>query len=265
MIQEAVLGERGLRWQRRFFVELHYCAACGKPFQRSRRFNDACKYCSPACARSLIGLAFSNRPCARCGEPFTPTGSGSRECAACKGGLRCPVYFPLCEECGALFTARGKTAKCCKPCLPERARRGMRDIYRKPPEPVRKTCAFCRAEFVDRPAAYIAGKRRAARTAFCSDACSKHAAKQRRRMRERAAFVEYVSLTVLMKRDGGVCQLCHKRVGNNAVPAPLAPTIDHIVPLAAGGLHEYRNVQLAHFACNSLRGAAGAAQLRLTE
>jgi 5-methylcytosine-specific restriction endonuclease McrA len=35
------------------------------------------------------------------------------------------------------------------------------------------------------------------------------------------------------------------------VPHPLAPTIDHVIPLARGGWHAPDNVQAAHFLCNS--------------
>ncbi|MEO3856223.1 HNH endonuclease signature motif containing protein [Acrocarpospora sp. B8E8] len=32
-----------------------------------------------------------------------------------------------------------------------------------------------------------------------------------------------------------------------------APTLDHVIPLAKGGLHEPGNLQLAHFICNSTK------------
>lgn len=32
-------------------------------------------------------------------------------------------------------------------------------------------------------------------------------------------------------------------------------TLDHVVPLARGGEHSYRNVKLAHPLCNSRKGA----------
>jgi 5-methylcytosine-specific restriction endonuclease McrA len=41
---------------------------------------------------------------------------------------------------------------------------------------------------------------------------------------------------------------------DSKVPDRLAPTIDHIVPLARGGTHEPSNVQSAHFICNALKG-----------
>lgn len=39
------------------------------------------------------------------------------------------------------------------------------------------------------------------------------------------------------------------------MPDRLAPTLDHIIPLAAGGTHEPSNCQCAHFSCNSAKGA----------
>jgi 5-methylcytosine-specific restriction endonuclease McrA len=38
-------------------------------------------------------------------------------------------------------------------------------------------------------------------------------------------------------------------------PAPDAPVIDHLVPLAAGGAHHEGNWQTAHFYCNTAKGA----------
>lgn len=56
------------------------------------------------------------------------------------------------------------------------------------------------------------------------------------------------------KRDGWTCQICHEPVDPDAVvPAPLAPTIDHKIPLAAGGEHAPHNWQCAHFQCNSAK------------
>jgi len=38
------------------------------------------------------------------------------------------------------------------------------------------------------------------------------------------------------------------------VPHPLAPTIDHLIPLADGGSDSPANVATAHFLCNSTKG-----------
>ena len=71
---------------------------------------------------------------------------------------------------------------------------------------------------------------------------------------ERAAFVEHVDRRRVFDRDDWMCRLCHEPVHREAeVPHPLAPTIDHVVPLARGGTHEMANVQTAHFECNRLK------------
>lgn len=51
------------------------------------------------------------------------------------------------------------------------------------------------------------------------------------------------------------CKLCGEPLDMSAkFPAPLSPSIDHIIPLNKGGAHLYANVQAAHFVCNSAKG-----------
>jgi 5-methylcytosine-specific restriction endonuclease McrA len=59
---------------------------------------------------------------------------------------------------------------------------------------------------------------------------------------------------VVYVRDSWVCYLCAAAVDRYAaVPMPLAPTLDHVVPLVNGGAHTYSNIKTAHFICNSLK------------
>lgn len=82
--------------------------------------------------------------------------------------------------------------------------------------------------------------------------------KYRRRMQVRERFVERVTRKAVYERDRGICMICGKRCAWDDA------TIDHILPLSAGGEHSYRNVQLAHMACNRRRGAGRIpGQLRL--
>lgn len=56
-------------------------------------------------------------------------------------------------------------------------------------------------------------------------------------------------------RDNGLCQLCGEPIDRDlAYPHHGSLTLDHIVPLARGGLHEPTNVQLAHHGCNMRKG-----------
>lgn len=89
---------------------------------------------------------------------------------------------------------------------------------------------------------------------YCSTTCLRRVSKQRYRARKRNAYVANVSPRRIYERDGWRCQLCLKPVRRDlTVPAPLAPVIDHVMPLARGGTHEPANVQCAHFICNSMK------------
>ena len=75
-------------------------------------------------------------------------------------------------------------------------------------------------------------------------------------MRGTGGPVEQWTVKELVKRDGPFCKLCGKPLDMNLkVPNRAAVTIDHIVPLAKGGLHVGKNLQLAHLRCNSKKGA----------
>ncbi|MFD7185500.1 HNH endonuclease [Streptomyces sp. NPDC059904] len=79
---------------------------------------------------------------------------------------------------------------------------------------------------------------------------------RRRRAAKRGGKSEPYTLAEIALRDGFNCGLCSKSVPMAVkVPEPLAPTIDHIVPISKGGDDTRVNVQLAHFVCNSRKGA----------
>lgn len=69
-----------------------------------------------------------------------------------------------------------------------------------------------------------------------------------RRARVRGAFVEQVDPQVVFERDEGVCGFCGESVARDAFD------VDHIVPLADGGLHSYDNARVAHPRCNRSHG-----------
>jgi 5-methylcytosine-specific restriction endonuclease McrA len=80
--------------------------------------------------------------------------------------------------------------------------------------------------------------------------------RRRRKARQRGVTSEAYTLAYIAERDGFRCKLCNKPVAmKQVVPHPKAPTIDHILPLALGGEDTKANVQLAHFICNSTKGA----------
>lgn len=68
--------------------------------------------------------------------------------------------------------------------------------------------------------------------------------KQAYKARKKNLFVENVDPRTVFDRNSGVCQICHKPIGDAKWH------IDHVIPLALGGPHEYANTQLSHATCN---------------
>mgnify|MGYP002294320240 CR=1 FL=1 len=75
-----------------------------------------------------------------------------------------------------------------------------------------------------------------------------------------AEYDDAVTLRAVMKRDHGICMLCGLPVDEtdmkNGHPSKMYPTIDHIIPISAGGSHTWKNVQLAHNSCNARKCAS---------
>lgn len=71
----------------------------------------------------------------------------------------------------------------------------------------------------------------------------------------RTALVERVDPIKVFERDGWRCQMCRRPTPKKlkGKPKANAPELDHIIPLARGGEHSYRNTQLLCRACNSAK------------
>lgn len=176
-----------------------------------------------------------------------------------------------CPTCSDDRVDKGRTY-CSEACAPKRTwaeRKAGRS---------RATCEACGAEYAKcRPA-----------QRWCSMACgNRHKAgagprgglspearerqrlywqekNRRRRAAKRGGASEPYTLAEIAVRDRMRCGLCGRRVPmDRKVPNPLAPTIDHVLPISEGGDDTRANVQLAHFRCNNVKGARGCQQLAL--
>jgi 5-methylcytosine-specific restriction endonuclease McrA len=89
---------------------------------------------------------------------------------------------------------------------------------------------------------------------YCSTRCSRADHRDRRRARQRDAFVEPVYRAKVFDRDDWTCHICNRPIDRHAkVPEPLAATVDHVVALACGGEHSMANARTAHFLCNAIK------------
>lgn len=261
------------------------CAYCGNAFEQQRRDQ---RFCSRQCAgrtgggprkhlgcqadgcertdMAAHGLCYlhykrkyqpepkivRDRTCEGCGMDFVQTGPGSdkRYCSRpCQPGRRvdkCAVRYGNCGTCDRLFITRG--GRFCSDCQRVAVRDEKVARYR-----ATRACPDCGG-------ALAKNEQRCMSCAVVHNAATERrnrsAGAAVRRARLRAAMVEKFDPIEIFTRDGWVCQLCGVPVAKDAVvPHPDAPTLDHVVPLALGGEHSRANGQLAHFMCNSRKGA----------
>lgn len=87
--------------------------------------------------------------------------------------------------------------------------------------------------------------------------------KYKRRIKHAGYSAKYdstVTLSKLIVRQKGICQICGKAVDESDRRGNIIgcdyPSIDHIKPISKGGSHTWDNVQLAHMKCNSLKGVS---------
>lgn len=113
------------------------------------------------------------------------------------------------------------------------------------------TCRYC-----DEPFEVTNGKQ-----VYCSKECRiryNHrfgsASNLRRQAKKRGALLEgRFTLLDVARRDGWVCALCLSLIDPDVKDRRLQATVDHAVPIAAGGAHSFANAQLAHWVCNSAK------------
>lgn len=202
-----------------------------------------------------------------CGSDYRRSHSGQRACGrACGVVLRArerppkpvpPTPAPrVCPQCGGTFEVP-RRRHCSATCAAD-AKRAYDNAYnaRRPKVHRPGKCRQCGKDIVC-----------GAKCADCLAATRlerKRRERRRRRALKRGAASEPYTLAEIAERDRHRCQLCRKRVAmTKQVPHPKAPTIDHILPLAAGGDDTRANVQLAHFECNWMKRDGGTQQLAL--
>jgi hypothetical protein len=268
------------------------CVVCGNPFIADKR---TIRTCGRECALSLRHRTRSDnsrarrlRNCDQCGIQFQEKGRSSKQIREGKKQQFCsnkcradsqrvyatrrdanrayherrrvrkglPVLQSLgCEVCDTQFKQAVSTQTCCSPSC-----RVTLNIIRSVDRSPRK-CVICGVMFSRNYGQ--CGPR-----VICSPKCRravKQAYKKAREARERVVTVETVVPLNVFERDKWRCQIC-----GNHTPRKLrgtidakAPELDHIIPLAAGGEHSYRNTQCACRACNSAKGAKPLGQQRL--
>lgn len=163
-----------------------------------------------------------------------------------RGGSKCP-------ECEADRIAANRIAAEEAAEAKREEDRRKRTLARKCKQISFKPCRICGNVFVSNHK-------------YCSAECTAEARrrvmsikKDRRLRRIRGINKDGITLQELFQKSAGTCALCggvcdwndYRIEGNVHIAGNSYPSIDHIVPLSAGGEHKWENVQLAHRICNS--------------
>lgn len=119
-------------------------------------------------------------------------------------------------------------------------------------ESLKRVCIVCGKQFT---AIQSAQK-------ICSKECKKRWQHRNYKTRLKGKIIDDdITLEALYRRDLGVCYLCgctcnwdDKVIDNgNTIVGNTYPTIEHVKPLSKGGLHEWKNIRLACFKCNTVK------------
>lgn len=231
------------------------CRECGKAFVPKMPWG---KFCCDRC-RDKYKRQHPNYPsciCKHCGKEYVPkskerTTYCSRECAFEHMAAKPKdpgVIINYCV-CGEIITPKHKYCdECRKESKRIRVREAAKQKHTANVKP--KICKQCGTGFIPE----YGTKRRS----FCSDICLlKYSRKQGKRKRKavlkQVKHVAYSDMYIF-KRDKWICQICGKKVNPKYVGNhPLAPSIDHIIPISLGGADAPYNVQLAHRDCNRIK------------
>lgn len=205
--------------------------------------------------------------CPRCGESrpvedFNPSSRGKKgawckPCMAAYQRLRKrgippppsprPTETNQCVQCGVVYAPKARRPSVfCSPTCKDNARNAATKSALASAKPDRQ-CVHCGK---DMP------KTMRADAKFCSHQCNSAAHAVTRKMAKRAGRAKtpgdpLLERNAIAARDKFRCQLCGGKVDmGRKHPDPLCASIDHLVPLAAGGTNDLANLQLAHLQCN---------------
>lgn len=239
--------------------EKKICLACGKEYKPDpvnfNRQKFCSQYCKSHCRSRRDDLVYQ---CKACLKDFHPKSAErktfcSRECAYSYGTFhkqakkikkKLELLSHKCKCCGKMSL----TVHCSRECELKSLRNDSKLKWES--SRILKTlqCKYCNKVF-----------RSSNKKKFCSKVCLKkfyhiqYHHNYKHRLRHVTVKQAFKRLDIAA-RDGWICGLCHKKI-NKRIKAgnPKSMVIDHIIPLAKGGTHEPKNVQIAHAQCNWLK------------
>lgn len=233
------------------------CKQCGKEFIKKKN-GAKVKYCSDKCYKDYrreynrIRMREANPPkpdvvkeCEWCGQAYTVPARNASQSRYCSNECKQAYYGhkPMEEYLKELERQKEETAR-------------IKEAERKARIKT-KVCTECGETFETiRP-----------NQLTCSKECSRLRRNRlswqinQERYNDTNLIDKDITVKVLYKRDKGICYICggkcdfkdHTQINGHFTAGPNYPSIDHIIPIARGGMHAWDNVKLAHHCCNSMK------------
>ena len=226
-------------------ASLMACARCGTTVAGPRATQ---KYCSERCRKRAEE---SRRLARRRGEPVKPGEPLERGATAGRRGARIVPLPPReCATCSAAFIPGNTLGVYCS----RRCRHLARDLAHG------LTCACCDSPMVRGHTSLPQGEAMCTACRVLAQPETIRARRLRGRQKRRAALADVESepytIQNITDRDGAECHLCGYAVNLDLRwPDRQCASIDHVVPVSKGGVDTLANVRLAHWHCNTVRGA----------
>lgn len=211
------------------------CRNCGSEFELFKRRGGIPRYCSLRCNRQYLYRLHQEEP-------------EAKACALCGGAV------PLDND---VTGRRVGQRKYCGPNCKNKAMeiRKKERLHASLGDAIVRQCVFCGDDFtVDPklPGGLVQTKR------YCSPQCRMQVSRDRRRAKIQGLPNERINRFEIFERDGWICGICDGPVDRNLKwPDPRCASVDHVVPITAGGSHTADNVQCSHLDCNLLANAKG--------
>ncbi len=212
-----------------------------------------CEHCGKEAHRNLSGTnkkkGFVNRFCSmQCKKDAA---------AAERPAPYSPCHAGYCGTCGKPFVSKRKKVYCSEQCRPAAQYVSI--------APEARLCKCCGNEY--KPA-FTGGRPNEYCSQTCFDLVSaaiRRAAKAKREAKLKGATIENVDPFKVFDRDKWRCQLCGVKTpkSKRGTYDDDAPELDHIIPLAKGGEHSYRNTQCSCRKCNGLKSDKPMGQMLL--